>query len=79
MNVVYDKYNNVHKLIILCKSLKTEVIIKICNGPVVLTLGRYQNMIDKFMRICADMERSSVNYECPQAQIDSCLIDSSLI
>ncbi len=24
----YDKYNNVHKLIILCKSLKTKIIIK---------------------------------------------------
>ncbi len=23
----YDKYNNVHKIIIVCKSLKTEVII----------------------------------------------------
>ncbi len=29
MNVVCDKYNNVHKLTILFKSLKTEVIIKI--------------------------------------------------
>ncbi len=24
----YNKYNNVHKLTILCKSLKTEIIIK---------------------------------------------------
>ncbi len=24
----YDKFNNVHKLIILCKSLKTEAITK---------------------------------------------------